>query len=334
MGEGFEALLSAQRAACAAIAAAAPDEATRAEGEAYVARLAAGMIERNFPAPWASPPASGLTYVSFRLAGANPDYEMANARIAPGRRYCLSGRRGGADRIGIGVYTAVPAGLRLDGYVTLEDLEVDADGRFSVVLGAGEGPLGGTAASAVLLVRELYRRPGQPRAELVLEPLDGAPAPSPPADVEIRFRMAAGQITTTLHQYLSWTEAFARAPNRVGPHPPELDEVIRGDPGTNYFCGSWRLEPGQHLEIEIPKVACAYWMLQACSYWLEPIGGANCNDATAVPDPDGVVRVRIGFGPGSRPNWFDVQGRTWGTILYRTIDAAEAPAPLCRVIAG
>lgn len=329
MGAGVETLLAAQRDGWAAIAAAAPDAAAHAEGEAYFARLCASFLERFLPAPSAA--MGGLSYVRFRLAGANPDYEMAQALLAPGRRYRLAGRRNGADRIGIGLYSQTPgAGLQLDGYATLDQLEAGADGAFDVELGAGEGPLGGAPTTSLLIVRELYRRPEQARAELGLTALDPPPAQAAP-DTETLFRMAAAQISGTLGQFLHWSEVFARTPNQVTPMPAELDEAVRGDPGTRYFSGYWTLAPDEHLEIEIPKVACGYWMIQANNHWLEPIRDAHRNDVTAVPDPDGVVRIRIAPGPGALPNWLNVQGRQNGTILYRTVDAATAPVPVARV---
>ena len=332
---GYAAWLAAQDAGRNAIEAAAPDEHLRAEGEAYLTRLAAYVIQRSLPAPSIGPP--GLDYVGYLFASANPDYRMGQMTLDPAGRYRVEGRTGGADRIGFGIYTPTEqAGLQLDGYATAADFAPDTDGRFAFTLARqldGRAGIVLGAGSRVLFVRELYRRSGQGKAAIAITRED-APPPASPAEwdraaTDARFAGAAAQLAALLGQFLRWSAIFAEQPNRMTPLSPELDSAVRGDPNTLYYSGYYDLTGDEYLEITIPAVTCDYWMIQANNHWLEPI--AHRNDATAIPDGDGAVRIRVAPEPGASANWLCTGGRLKGTLFYRTVGADRAAVPQVRV---
>ncbi|MBJ22738.1 MAG: DUF1254 domain-containing protein [bacterium] len=343
MSAGYQALLDVQRKGLAAITAAAPDATTRAEGVAYLTRLSASIMERSLPAPSASTAAFG--YNRFPMAGANPDCRMGQMQLDPQAHYLIEGVRHGADRIAFGLYTPRPgAGLDLDDYLNLEALELSPDGHFRLAIEASPvgaatsqsgRPLGMKATTRVLMVREIYRRRSAPRAEISVDRSEGRDRSAPPektASTETRLRATAAQIDALLHQYLHWSEVFARRPNEMIQMPAELDDAVRGDPETRYFSGYFDLGEGDTLEVEIPEIACDYWMIQANNHWLEPIADAHRNDATASPDVDGATRIRISASAGDRANWLHTRNRSRGTLLYRTIGAGEAVVPEARVV--
>ncbi|MAG29899.1 MAG: hypothetical protein CL908_03275 [Deltaproteobacteria bacterium] len=343
MSGGYQAVLDAQQEGVKAIAEAAPDAATGEEGEAYLARLSAWIIEGMLPPP--SAPEPGFSYNRFLMAGANPECRLGQILLDPAARYRIQGIRNGADRIAFGLYTPTPdAGLQLDGYMTLDELESTADGQFSLQIAPetsdttpppSERALSMKPTTRILMVREIYRLGSASLAELSVTRSGGAEVTSPDdssAAPEARLQAAAARIGAMLHQYLRWSEVFAERPNEMTQMSSELDDAVRGDPETRYFSGYFDLGPRDYLEIEIPKVACDYWMIQANSHWLEPIAGAHRNDATANPDSDGAIRIRISASEGDKPNWLDTAGRTRGTILYRTIGASENVIPVARIV--
>jgi hypothetical protein len=56
--------------------------------------------------------------------------------------------------------------------------------------------------------------------------------------------------------------------------------------------------------------------------------------ASAVPDGDGKVRVRIASEDPGSPNWLDTGGRHRGFVILRWLDNPEAPAVTTRVVAA
>ena len=68
-----------------ALLASAPDEATRVEGLAYLARVAAYNIERNLLAQ--ARMMNGVMLGGGGVAGSNPDFRYSSAPIQPDQRY-------------------------------------------------------------------------------------------------------------------------------------------------------------------------------------------------------------------------------------------------------
>lgn len=311
----------------------APDEQTRAQADAYLARLTVYGLESQFLAGQREQ--HGLNYFAPRIGGYNPDYRVVQAFIDPRRCYRLSGCLNGAYRLGMGIYSAFPGGrLQLDAYATQREIDVDAQGRFAVTIEAGSAtrnrlPL--QLTSNMLLLRELDLRPGDKPAELKLECLDREPGAA--SGVRAGSLVAAQQfIEGMLGQFLQWTQRFTACCNRMMPLPEDLDQAVRGDPGTRYYVGSFDLAEDEHLEIDIPGVNCDYWGLALTSHWLEPLP-SHLNHATARPDADGVCRVRLcrRAATGVVRNTLDSGGLQRGVIWYRTIDADRQAVPVVRV---
>jgi hypothetical protein len=321
---------------------AAPDDATRTEGAAYLARLTAYGVERFLMGPERL--RNGLSFAAPRIGGYNPDYRIASANLAPGGRYRLRTRLHGAYRIGAGVYTVQPDGrISIDSYRILTgpglphpECEVD----LSIAPGlAPEDGLALTPSSNLLLIREIRLQPDDLPAEFSFapeaapQPVSAQPVYAAPAaeDIANGLTRARQFIAGSAKQFLHWSEVFAAMPNTMTPLDPELDKAVQGDPGTRYFSGYFRLRPGQQLRIEIPPFNADYWGVQATSHWLEPLPASHLNRATAKPDADGTTRLVIAAENAGHPNWLPTGGRSCGAILHRRINAADAPAPRCEL---
>lgn len=313
--------------------AAAPDAQSRQLAEGYLARLTVHGLEQQFFG--AQRLQGGLNYLTPRIGGYNPDYRMAQARLEPGRRYRLKGHLNDAYRLGIGVYSAFPGGrLQLDSYATQRQIQVDGAGGFQVALEAGEAspqrlPL--LPTSNMVILRELDLRPGDTPAQLELECLDGPASPAPgPGGGDLAL---AGQfIEGMLGQFLHWSRRLAEAPNHMQPLPEDLNQAVRGDPGTRYYVAAFDLSGGAELDLELPEVACDYWGLALSTYWLEPLP-CHLNHATARADPDGICRIRLARQGGGWPgNQLHTSGLDRGVIWYRTIDADRLAVPALRLI--
>ena len=116
----------------------APDEATRAEGIAYLARLSAYGIERFLMGPERL--TNGISFNVARIGGYNPDYRVGSANLNSDTRYRLRGRINQAYRIGIGAYSVQPDGrIATDSYrvLTRNNPALGPDGSFDLKIEAG-----------------------------------------------------------------------------------------------------------------------------------------------------------------------------------------------------
>ena len=315
---------------------AAPDDATRAEGVAYLARLTAYGVERFLSG--AERLTNGLSFNVPRIGGYNPDYIVGSANVSGDRHYRLTGKINDAYRIGVGAYSVQPGGqISTDGYrvLTAKDFAHGPDGSFDLATAADADPTTGiklAPTSNLFLIREIVLRPGDKPAEFVLaSDHHEAERALTAADVARRMTAIRHFISGSLKQFLLWSRTFAEHPNTMTPLAPELDRTVQGDPGTRYYSGYFDLDDDEALIVEIPRVVCTYWQIQLTNHWLEPLPASHLNHITAQPDTDGVVRVAIARRDPGLPNWLDTGGRTKGAIFHRTIDADRVARPICRL---
>lgn len=328
MSEGWAALARAVDQARGEIAAQAPDAATLAEGEGYVARVvAAALADACLPHLLVE---GGLTRTLPVKGGPNPDYRMASARIDPQRSYRLEGRLNDSERVGVGLYAVEDAGLLEVGHAAF----AAGDGEFALTLAAGASG-GDTLAippdARVLLTRTLHRSNGVP-ARLSLA---GGPPP-PGLDLtgpEAALARAAGSILGGVREYLGWTRAVDAMRNRLADPPPELAAAVQGDRDTQYLLGAFDLNADAYLEVTIPPDLPGYWSLHVYSYWFEHLRGEDAHDRNCVADADGAIRVRIGPSPpADLPNRIETLGRHRGALICRIIGAPRQPPPAARVV--
>jgi hypothetical protein len=302
------------------------------DGLRYIALVGAGAIERALDPQLKTQ--GGFYYSQSRVAAANPDYVMGQAVIDPQRRYRITGQVNGAARLGFGLYTpGADAALRLDAYTSTNRIEIDDDGRFEVTI----GPTGGGIShletkpeTKLAFVRQLYLRPDDARAEVTLEALDPGPPVAQPS-LNDSFANATRQFDAIMRRFMHWTDTMYQSRNKMVQMPPELDDVVQGDPDTHYACGSFDLQPGEALQIDIVPGPCDYWMISAQDQWLVPIRGCHFNNATARLRADGSARFILAP-RGSGDNRLVTQGRMHGTLFARVVNAAERSIPRLTVI--
>lgn len=328
----WEALHAAVAEARAAVAAAAPDAATAAEGEAYVARIAAaglggallGHLLRE----------DGLSAALPCQGGPNPDYIMRFAPVDPAGRYRLEGRLGGSERVAIGLYGHGEQGrLVLAGQVVFDVGNCGPDGAFALDLG-GEGPASLPLAldARLILVRVLHREPEAAAARLVFTggaPQSGLALTTGTADGALAF--VARSLAVNLREYLRWSDAARHLTNRFAPAPSELAEAVQGEAETVYYLGGFDLAPDEWLEVTMPAGLPGYWSLHAYNYWYEHLQSPGVHDRNAAADPDGRIRIAVGpILPGHALNRIDTLGRRRGAFICRIIGEGACPEAVVR----
>lgn len=324
----WEALHAAVAEGRAAVMAAAPDAATAAEGEAYVARVAAAALGGAVLGHLFR--ADGLSQPLPCQGGPNPDYLMRFAPVDPAGHYRFEGRFNGSERVAVGLYAhGAQGGLVPTGHVAFEAGSCAADGSFALDLGRD---LALSPDTRMLLIRVLHRDPAAAPATLRLTgapPQAGLALATGTADGALAF--VARSLAGNLREYLKWSAAARDLANRLAPAPADLAAAVQGEADTSYYLGGFDLAPGEWLEVTMPQGLAGYWSLHAYNYWYEHLQTTGVHDRNARLDEDGLVRIAVGPElPEAAPNRIDTLGRRRGAFICRIIGASDCPSAVVR----
>jgi hypothetical protein len=329
--EGWEALNAAVAAARDEVAAAAPDPAVAAEGEAYVMRILATCLNDAFLGHLFTD--SGLSRALPTRGGPNPDYRMAFAPLDQTRRYHLAGRLNDSERVGVGIYSFEPGGsANICDYTAFDRTSVDTQGQFAVNIARDAGGADALTIhpeARVVMIRTLHRDPMGDPAHLVLT---GGP---PIRDLTLArgsVDAALGQVAQALlgsiRTFLEWSAVTSTAVNTFHAQTPPMVQGVQGDPDTIYFLGSFNLRVGEWLEVRLPAGIPGYWSLHAYNHWCESLPGAGVGDNHCIAEADGSIRIAVGpTAAGDAPNRIDTLGRRRGALICRFIGAIEISVP-------
>lgn len=272
------------------------------------------------------------------IGGPNPDGNYYLAMIRGDRRYRITGTRGSTAYLGFQILAGT--GLtprRMANYLGDADLALN-DGGFALVLSADEpSDLAGAQwvkipddASSVV-VREYIGDPAsEALATMRIDAVDPDPV-APLTDSELADQFTAMAWTlmklVTLHRTIK--PELLQTPNTL--LTAEAADLGAADttPDNLYMLGTFRLDPGQALVLDIEPPDTRYWNVTLESVWhecLEPTRRHSSVTNRAVrPDQDGRVRIAISeedFGFG---HWLDTGGRHRGFVVVRWLDNPSPP---------
>lgn len=322
----------------------------RAEGFRYLTRLTRLAfklaLEHGDPAAPQLVPYMGETQ---KFGIDNPDQDYLWARIGGGHRYRLAGTRGSVGYLGIGIYagSAGRGGRRTVAHLHGEDLRVDAEGRFELLLGPEPGPEGAHFVAlpedtTTLIVRQTFGdRTREAPAQLTLACLDreGPPPPVDPARVAKALDRAASQIRGSLTMFKQLAARWAEQPNVLHPTDRKMAEQSFGDPDLVYCGGYWRVAPGEALVLDFTPPPCRWWGFVLCNVWAESLEfryrPVCVNGVNARRRADGSVRLIVAHEDPGLPdaNWIDPEGHREGTLCLRwLLVEGEAPLPQPRLV--
>jgi hypothetical protein len=267
-----------------------------------------------------------------------PDCIYTRAALRGGESYRLFGNRGTARYVGL---------QTMDGIVStanelVDELEVDADGNFEVILSRDERDgnwmrIEGDAPT--LTVRHFfYDWDSEVQSSLRIERLGDAvertTAPASPDVLVSRQLVALGDF---VHDNLQFFLQFGGAAPANG-FLPAIDRTAMGAAAENRpVIGRWELGPDEALILEVEPPQGVYWSYSLGNPWWETIHygrhQSSLNGHQAVVDSDGLVRVVLcGRDPGVA-NWLDTAGHSNGAMILRCVRTTTAPTPGARVVA-
>jgi len=304
------------------------DEITRAEGQRHLARLIAMGLETALDR---ADPAHPVLARKLFSGGDTSDCRYLDAHIDGRYRYRLHGERGTAPLFEATVYDgkigAHEESAQL-AFLTEEDLEVAADGRFDVTL-SPERQAGNwleTPANArYLMVRQYAHdwsrtRPARLRLDCT-SPTD-APAPLDDRSLDAGLQGTARFVESIAARWASIVDAIRCVPPNVLIPVPLAVGALSLPGGHRFATGHFALAPDEVLSIRFTPPRVPYWGLQLTNYWFEPIDyggvGSHHNDRSVVLEPDGRVVLHVSERDSGRPNWLDTRRHPHGTMQFRS----------------
>jgi hypothetical protein len=308
------------------------------EGLRVVARVSSLCSQLSVEADLERPTFFDMCSENRMIGGPNPDGNYYLAMIRGDRRYRITGARGTSAYLGFQILAGT--GLtprRMSNYLSDTDLQL-ASGEFALVLSADEpSDLAGAQwvqipddASSVVVREYLGDRGSEELATLRIEALDPDPL-TPLTDDELAEQFTAMAWTlmklVTLHRTIK--PELLQRPNTL--LTAEAADLGAADttPDNLYMMGTFRLDPGEALVLDIEPPDTRYWNVTLENIWhecLEPRHRhSSVTNRGVQPDSAGLVRIAIsaedlGFG-----HWLDTGGRHRGFVVLRWLDNPHPP---------
>ena len=308
------------------------------EGLRVIARVSSLCSQMSVESDLGRPVFFDMCSDNRMIGGPNPDGNYFLAMIRGDRRYRITGSRGTTAYLGFQILAGT--GLtprRMSNYVSDVDLALSG-GEFALVLSSKEpDDLGGAQwvqipddASSVVVREYIGDRAAEELATMRIEALDPDPV-APLTDDEL-----AGQFTAmawslmklaTLHRTIK-PELLDR-PNAL--LTAEAADLGAADttPDNLYMMGTFRLDPGQALVLDIEPPDTRYWNVTLENIWhecLEPRRRhSSVTNRGVRPDADGRVRIAISAEDFGFGHWLDTGGRHRGFVVLRWLDNPDPP---------
>jgi hypothetical protein len=282
----------------------------------------------------------------------NADTNYRSAKIAPGGTYRLRGKRGSMRQVRIA--EVGPRPKQNDGAANLgaprpvhdlNELNVDADGRYDVVLSAArpQGYAGNwwqlDPTTDMLLVRMVgsdWDREVEPTLSIdrLDVPAARARVPAPVLEQKLRSIPAAADFIAPL---LADRPQKLRAEGYLNKLKGVDLSHLGGLAGQFYYEGAYDLKDDEALILETPvPEKCAYRSLILTNDIYETTDWYNShsslNGSQAPVDADGLLRIVVAARDPGVPNWLDTAGYASGVIQGRWLDCSSQPVPTVKKV--
>ena len=308
------------------------------EGLRVIARVSSLCSQLSVEADLDQPSFFDMCSENRMIGGPNPDGNYYLAMIRGDKRYRITGARGTSAYLGFQVLAGT--GLtprRMSNYVSDTDLALTS-GEFALVLSKDEpSDLAGAKwvqipddASSVVVREYLGDRGSEKLATLRIEALDPGPL-APLTDDELAEQFTAMAWTlmklATLHRTIK-PELLERPNTLLTAEAADLGAADT-TPDNLYMMGTFRLDPGQALVLDIEPPDTRYWNVALENIWhecLEPRRRhSSVTNRAMQPDSAGRVRIAISAEDFGFGHWLDTGGRHRGFVVLRWLDNPNPP---------
>ncbi|WP_420619997.1 DUF1214 domain-containing protein [Candidatus Poriferisocius sp.] len=325
------------------------DPFSQAEGYRHLSRLArAGLMAFIEHADPKAPVMHRVANETTKLGADNPDNYYYTAALDGSYDYKITGRRNNIAYLSIGTQSGnygQGGGLPPTGHIEADQIEMDADGRFELILSSTPQQgnwLPMTPETGTLVVRQTFAdRNTEIPAELAIERINCAPEERQPSHLTPKalddgLKNVGALVMGAPLLFTKWARDFSKHSNQLPQFDPDVSLNAGGDPNITYYHSHWALGPDEALVIEATPPECEYWNFQLSNYWMESLDyrhfTIHTNSHLAHYEADGSVRLIVAHEDPGLPNWIETAGHSLGTMSFRWVRAAETPQPQCRVV--
>lgn len=313
------------------------DGTDRAEGLRHIVRL---IEMQNAPATddhnAANPHVSRCPSVVCKVGFDNPDFTYINvAPISPEYTYRIYGKRGTVPYVSMQVFDNPLGGTE---FMTSEDLVVEADGSYEIVLSATEHEGNWMelkpGARRFILRNGFYDWNNEIEASVAVEVIGGpmsGPVPHLTPD-EFTSDMAALALRlSTIPSTMQGARDGWPLNDVNEPDPGAFGIPGAGVPSAVSSAGRYELGEDEALIIETPVPSVVHGGIQLGNVWVESIDyqthQTSLNWFQSTPDEDGVIRYVLAHRDPGVPNWLDISGHPNGGIFMRWQRPADGAHP-------
>ncbi len=350
-GESWNEFCDSLKAAGAALSfpGAPRDPFNQAEGYRYLSRLArAGLMAFVEHADPGAPVLHRVVDETTKLGADNPDNFYLTAALDGSYDYRITGRRNTIAYLSLGTQSGnygEGGGLPPTGYIESDQIEMDADGCFELVVSCSpqEGNwLPMSPETGTLVVRQTFGdRNAETPAELAIERINCPDAERRASHLTARalddgLQKAGAFVAGAPLLFAKWARDFKRHSNELPLFDPQVSLAAGGDPNIAYYHSHWAIAADEALLIEVTPPECEHWNFQLNNYWMESLDyrhyTIHTNKHLAHYADDGSVRLIVAHDDPGHPNWIQTAGHTSGTMCFRWVRATEHPQPRTRLV--
>ncbi len=266
-----------------------------------------------------------------------PDCIYTRAVLRGGESYRVFGNRGTARYVGLQTMNGIAATAN----ALVDELDVDADGNFEVVLSTDQRPgnwLRIEGDHPTFTVRHFfYDWDTEVASSLRIERLgESVAAGGGPVDAGAALARQVLALGDFVGENLAFFLQFGAAAPANG-FLPAIDRSDMGAAAENRpVIGRWELGPGEALIVEVEPPEGIYWSFSIGNPWWETIHygrhQSSLNAHQVAVDSDGRVRVVLCAEDPGVANWLDTAGHSNGPIILRCVRTKTAPTPTTRVV--
>ena len=304
-----------------------------------------------------------------KIGSDNPDNLYQNSALVGEAEYRVVGQRGTVNYLGFGTQTGQygkAGGLKTVDYVEANDMAVNADGSFEIVLSQArpEGAanwLRTLPGQGLFIVRQTFLdRESEEPAALTVERVGAGAVPPPLTCEQLDNGLASAGLFAAGAPLLfaKWARDFQRHPNQLPLFDQATSNNAGGDPGIRYYHSYWRLARGEALVIDAVPPPCEHGNFQVNNYWMESLDyryhDVHTNKHLANYFPGGAVRIVLCHEPpaaaevrrrlgdeayeagGKHWTWLTTADHDCGTMCFRWVkpgvDDEALPHPRTQVM--
>ena len=274
-----------------------------------------------------------------KQGGDNTDALYLGAPINGTDTYRISGDRGTAAYFAVTVLEdgETPWGGQVVGSLIDDQLEVDGDGRFELVVSPHEHPgnwIRSTPDTYRITFRQFFldwERETPMAAHIEREGSDAPPPPLTAARLGEGLRDAAHWVRWSVTYWADMLDKWQSRPNEFIAYGELEQNRIDFTPGGAPLISYWKVPPDEACVIRVTPPRADYWAVEFGSYWWETMDYryrlCSLNAHHAALEGDGSLLMVIAHADPGLPNWLDPSGHDEGYVTVRWIGADDYPRP-------